>query len=278
MIKEIVIFTLLILGSTCFTTENKIQDVRHAIQTAISSAIQRAFYSFLRKPLSKISELKEQESIRNVRNEGASLNSTILVEVLENLKNHLPQQIPMIPFAVAEPTAKNVLVYFGILNSSFVNITQFDAEATVNNTNFGTDIAVGLHINTSNLEGYYELDVSNYDMHIFGNGDYSITSNGTDVFIKTSIEIFPNNSFLMSKFSLNMSIDSAQLVMTNFMGGDPSLQPLLDFIAQTIPAEAPIMMDLIQDSLNFTVTHFINSIVASVFSWDEIVSMIQSYA
>uniref|UniRef100_A0A1B6HL96 Lipid-binding serum glycoprotein C-terminal domain-containing protein n=1 Tax=Homalodisca liturata TaxID=320908 RepID=A0A1B6HL96_9HEMI len=115
-------------------------------------------------------------------------------------------------------------------------------------------------------------------MHIFGNGDYSITSNGTDVFIKTSIEIFPNNSFLMSKFSLNMSIDSAQLMMTNFMGGDPSLQHLLDFIAQTIPVEAPIMMDLIQESLNFTVTHFINSIVASVFSWDEIVSMIQSCA
>uniref|UniRef100_A0A1B6MQP9 Lipid-binding serum glycoprotein N-terminal domain-containing protein n=2 Tax=Graphocephala atropunctata TaxID=36148 RepID=A0A1B6MQP9_9HEMI len=275
MLKEITIFSvLIIMGSTSFPGENRMEEIRLAIHNALSSSVNHYFSNFLGKSLPKI---KEQGSMESMRDEPATLNSSVLVKALETLKNMLPEPMPMVPFAVAEPTENNILVYFGILNSSFVNMTQFDAEASVNNTNSTTDITMKLHINSSSLGGLYELDVSNYNMHFYGNGNYSIITNSIDIFITTNFQIFPNNSFLMSRFSLNMSIDSVQLLMPNFMGGDPSMQPFLEFIAQTIPAEVPIVMDLIQDTLNLTVTEFVNSVLSDIF-WDTFVQFIEYYA
>ncbi|XP_054264320.1 uncharacterized protein LOC128987484 [Macrosteles quadrilineatus] len=242
---------------------------------AFQKGLEKSIKSYIRNNLEILSQILKKPSVVETPTYPKQLTPQVIDKALLNLKRALPETIPMFPFAVAEPiTSVDILFFFGILNSRFKNLTDFICSSQVENSVSTSSISVNFHINSSSLEGHYELDVSNYDMHLYGDGDYRITTNGTDIAFHTNIEISMDDSFTMRDFIFNVSITTAELTMTNLLNGDPSANNLTDYVSKLMPAEVATMNDMFQQTVNSSVVHFTNDYIASIMSWREIVDFV----
>lgn len=195
-----------------------------------------------------------------------------MVLFCENLKQLLPDVLYLPPISILETFPQHTLVYTEIFNGNITNIADYKVDHAHVNMSSADQCILQFQFNYGfiGLQGYYELDVSNPFVHVYGNGPYSIILN--DVNISTTADFnVVNGTLRLRDFYLDFNITHVQVNISNLYNdqGDIISSFVQNFTLEAIDTFKPDIQQIIR---NKTITY--GNYVLQYFIMDNLIDFI----
>uniref|UniRef100_A0A1B6D364 Lipid-binding serum glycoprotein C-terminal domain-containing protein n=1 Tax=Clastoptera arizonana TaxID=38151 RepID=A0A1B6D364_9HEMI len=129
-------------------------------------------------------------------------------------------------------------LYVSFSESVIVNITKFivdQVNLSVFESNVPQSLEVWFTFPSFWVTGYYELDVSAPDFHIYGTGPFNITFNNVTLYSKGNFSTTKRNSLNMTDLSFLININSTNVNLENILGGGESGSDFNNALSDLLP-------------------------------------------